>query len=173
MEFPGHDVRRPAAEEFPVEKFLRLRRPPGFGRALAEVSQVLVIQYAPPIEVMRSRSTMAIGGRATVARDLNSPHAPTPSLNPPMAWNRVSGWKRGGCGSVLMHQGQEVRAGITPWFTELGNPRATSELLRRGISLTRGPHAAATADTMQPRLVREVNPTDKLGPRVTDPKRSG
>jgi hypothetical protein len=38
----------------------------------------------------------------------------------PMAWNRVSGWKRGGCGSVLMHRGQEVRAGITPWFTELG-----------------------------------------------------
>ena len=36
----------------------------------------------------------------------------------PMAWNRVSGWKRGGCGSVLMHRGQEVRAGITPWFTE-------------------------------------------------------
>jgi hypothetical protein len=28
----------------------------------------------------------------------------------PMAWNRVSGWKRGGCGSVLMHRGQEVRA---------------------------------------------------------------
>ena len=36
----------------------------------------------------------------------------------PMAWNRVSGWKRGGCGSVLMHRGQEVRARITPWFTE-------------------------------------------------------
>jgi hypothetical protein len=26
---------------------------------------------------------------------------------------------------------------------------------------------------MQPRLVRGVNPTDKLGPRVTDPKRKG
>jgi hypothetical protein len=73
----------------------------------------------------------------------------------PMAWNRVSGWKRGGCGSVLMHRGQEVHAGITPWFTELGNPGAMSGVLRRGISLTRGPHATARRTRRSRRLYVE------------------